>query len=584
MDNYTRTESPIHKEFVRKHHLKIYKNGYIFTKETELPYCPKCNRFLPDRFVEGRCPYCDYEEARGDQCDRCGRLLDPTKLVDPRCTICGAKPVIRRVKHWYFDMPRFTDHLLEYIKSNKQLPANARNFSLKLLEEGLKPRPITRDTRWGIQAPFEGAEDKTIYGWFENVLGYVSATIEYFKRRGETERWREFWFDKEAKTLFFIGKDNIPFHTLILPALLLATHEGYNLPWNVVTNEFLIFQGQKFSKSRRVGVWIDEALRLYPADYWRYTLLSIRPETKDTNFTWKIFIEKVNSDLNDTLGNFIHRTFKFINNYFGSVVPEPEGLDELDEATLNSVREKVDAVARNLEAFHIQAATREFLEISHIGNRYLNEKKPWKTIKEAPQEAANTLYVAIQIVKALAVTMHPFIPFTAENLWSLLNLPDSDYKGRWAEAKKPIPPGHKIKRAEPLFQKVEASEEALQRRLEEVRSTSASLTTTISIEDFSKVDIRIGRIVEAERVPNSKNLLRLIIDLGDVGLKQAVAGIAKHYKPEDLEGMLVAAVTNLAPRTIVGLKSEVMLLAAQNGKTIALIQPERSIEPGSRIT
>ncbi|KYH41284.1 MAG: methionyl-tRNA synthetase [Candidatus Bathyarchaeota archaeon B26-2] len=584
MDNYTRTESPIHKEFVRKHHLKIYKNGYIFTKETELPYCPKCNRFLPDRFVEGRCPYCDYEEARGDQCDRCGRLLDPTKLVDPRCTICGAKPVIRRVKHWYFDMPRFTDHLLEYIKSNKQLPANARNFSLKLLEEGLKPRPITRDTRWGIQAPFEGAEDKTIYGWFENVLGYVSATIEYFKRRGETERWREFWFDKEAKTLFFIGKDNIPFHTLILPALLLATHEGYNLPWNVVTNEFLIFQGQKFSKSRRVGVWIDEALRLYPADYWRYTLLSIRPETKDTNFTWKIFIEKVNSDLNDTLGNFIHRTFKFINNYFGSVVPEPEGLDELDEAALNSVREKVDAVARNLEAFHIQAATREFLEISHIGNRYLNEKKPWKTIKEAPQEAANTLYVAIQIVKALAVTMHPFIPFTAENLWSLLNLPDSDYKGRWAEAKKPIPPGHKIKRAEPLFQKVEASEEALQRRLEEVRSTSAPLTTTISIEDFSKVDIRIGRIVEAERVPNSKNLLRLMIDLGDVGLKQAVAGIAKHYKPEDLEGMLVAAVTNLAPRTIVGLKSEVMLLAAQNGKTIALIQPERSIEPGSRIT
>ena len=584
MDNYTRTESPIHKEFVRKHHLKIYKNGYIFTKETELPYCPKCNRFLPDRFVEGRCPYCDYEEARGDQCDRCGRLLDPTKLVDPRCTICGAKPVIRRVKHWYFDMPRFTDHLLEYIKSNKQLPANARNFSLKLLEEGLKPRPITRDTRWGIQAPFEGAEDKTIYGWFENVLGYVSATIEYFKRRGETERWREFWFDKEAKTLFFIGKDNIPFHTLILPALLLATHEGYNLPWNVVTNEFLIFQGQKFSKSRRVGVWIDEALTLYPADYWRYTLLSIRPETKDTNFTWKIFIEKVNSDLNDTLGNFIHRTFKFINNYFGSVVPEPKGLDELDETALNSVREKVDAVARNLEAFHIQAATREFLEISHIGNRYLNEKKPWKTIKEAPQEAANTLYVAIQIVKALAVTMHPFIPFTAENLWSLLNLPDSDYKGRWAEVKKPIPPGHKIKRAEPLFQKVEASEEALQRRLEEVRSTSAPLTTTISIEDFSKVDIRIGRIVEAERVPNSKNLLRLMIDLGDVGLKQAVAGIAKHYKPEDLEGMLVAAVTNLAPRTIVGLKSEVMLLAAQNGKTIALIQPERSIEPGSRIT
>jgi len=584
LDNYTRTESPLHKEFVRKHHLKIYKNGYIFTKETELPYCPKCKRFLPDRFVEGTCPYCGYGEARGDQCDRCGRLLDPTKLVNPHCTICRTKPVIRRVKHWYFDMPKFTDQLLDYIKSNKQLPDNARNFSLKLLQEGLKPRPITRDTKWGIPAPFEGAEDKTIYGWFENVLGYVSATIEYFKRRGEPERWREFWFHREAKSLFFIGKDNIPFHTLILPALLLATHEGYNLPWNVIANEFLMFQGQKFSKSRRVGVWIDEALRLYPADYWRYTLISIRPETKDTNFTWKVFIEKVNSDLNDTLGNFIHRTFKFINRYFGSVVPEPKNLDEVDEATLNAVREKVDEVARRLEAFHLQAAAREFLEISHIGNRYLNEKKPWKSIKEKPQEAANTLYVAVQIVKALAVTMHPFIPFTAEKLWNLLNLPDKNYKGRWAEAKKPIPPGHRIKRAEPLFKKVEESEEGLQRMLENVRSAKAPVTPTITIEEFSRVDLRIGRIVKAEPIPKSRNLLKLMIDLGDYGLKQAIAGVAEHYKPEDLEGKLIAVVANLAPKTIMGLRSEVMILAAQDGKVLAVIQPDRRVEPGSRIT
>jgi len=471
--NYTRTENPLHKKFVQDLLMKIYDNGYIFTQETELPYCPKCNRFLPDRFVEGTCPHCSYEQARGDQCEACGRLIEPTKLIHPYCTICRSTPVMKRSKHWYFDMPKFTDQLYEYIKNNERLPENARNFSLNLLKEGLKPRPVTRDNKWGIPAPFPGAEDKTIYVWVEAVLGYLSATVEYFKKLGQEEKWKEYWFNKDAKTLYFIGKDNIPFHTLILPALLLATQEDYNLPWNVDSVEFLMFEGQAFSKSRRIGVWIDEALQLFPADYWRYVLISTRPETKDTNFVWKTFIERVNSDLNDTLGNFIHRTLAFINQHFDSTAPKPSKLGGQDKRTLLSARKTVEKTAQDLEEFKLQEALRHVLSLSHLGNRYLNEKEPWKTLKTNPQSAANTLYVGAQIVKILAITLEPFTPFTAEKLWQLLNLPGNVHEQAWEETEKDLPTGHKINEAKPLFQKIKATEEELQRMLEKAKSDLA---------------------------------------------------------------------------------------------------------------
>jgi len=468
--NYTRTENSLHKKFVQDFLLKIYDNGYIFTQETELPYCPKCDRFLPDRFVEGICPSCGYEQARGDQCEACGSLLEPAKLIQPYCTICGSTPVIKRSKHWYFDLSKFNEQLRNYIKNNKQLPDNARNFSLNILQEGLKPRPVTRDNEWGIPAPFPGAKDKTIYVWVEAVLGYLSATVEYFKRRGEEEGWKEYWFNKEAKTLYFIGKDNIPFHTLILPALLLAAHEDYNLPWNVDSIEFLMFEGQAFSKSRRIGVWIDEALELFPADYWRYALISIRPETKDTNFSWKTFIEKVNADLNDTLGNFIHRTLTFINQHFNSALPKPSKLDEHDKSTLESATKMVEKIAQTLEEFRLQEALRHVIGLSHLGNRFLNEKEPWKKIKTNPQSAGNTLYVAAQIVKNLAITLEPFTPFTAEKLWKLLNLPGAVHERTWKETKRDLPTGHKINKAKPLFSKIKSTEEELQNILEKARS------------------------------------------------------------------------------------------------------------------
>ena len=468
--NYTRTENPIHKKFVRELLLKIYENGYIFTQETEQLYCPKCDRFLPDRFVEGTCPNCGTDDARGDQCDSCGSLLEPTNLLQPRCAICNSTPIKETRKHWYFDLPKLTEKLTDYIQNNENLPDNARNFTLNLLKEGLKPRPVTRDNKWGIQSPFPGSEDKTIYVWVEAVLGYLSATVQYFKQLGEEERWKEFWFNKEAKTLYFIGKDNIPFHTIILPALLLATHEDYNLPWTVHSTEFLMFDGQAFSKSRRIGVWIDEALELFPADYWRYSLMSIRPEVKDTNFSWTTLIEKVNSDLNDTLGNFVHRTLTFINRQFDSTVLQPYSLDEKDKAVLLEAKEIVNQNAERMEAFKLQEALRIAISLAHLGNRYFNEKEPWKTIKTDRQQSANTLYVAAQIVKQLAIILEPFIPFACEKLWTLLNLEGSVHEQLWSEKEKELPPGHKITKAKPLFSKIEESEEELQAKLEKVRS------------------------------------------------------------------------------------------------------------------
>lgn len=473
-DNYTRTESPVHKEFVQEFLMKIYWNGYIFSQETEMLYCEHDQRFLPDRFVEGKCPYCGYERARGDQCDRCGTLLETTFLLEPYCVICGNKPTVKTTRHWYIDLSRLTNQLSEYIRGNRQFPANAKNFSLNWIKEGLRPRAVTRDVEWGIPAPFPGAEGKTVYVWVDAVLGYVSATIEYCKRIGEPEKWREFWFNRNAKTLFFVGKDNIPFHTIILPALLLASGEDYNLPWNVSATEFLQFKGEKASKSRRIGIWIDEALELFPVDYWRFFLVATRPEAKDTNFSWDFFLEKVNADLNDTLGNFIHRTLTFINAQFNSEVPQPLKLTVEDEMILQGIREKVDAMAEELESAKLQSATNTLISLSRVGNQYLNENEPWNVLKTDKARAATILYVAVQIVKALVVVSSPIIPGTAEQLWQKLNLAGSVQRSSWEEALELLEVGHKIAIATPLFRKIDADEKQLDEMLAKVREKMAS--------------------------------------------------------------------------------------------------------------
>ena len=473
-DNYTRTESSVHKEFVQSLLLRIYERGYIFSEETRMLFCEKDKRFLPDRFVEGKCPYCEFERARGDQCDRCGRLLETSSLLEPYCVLCGNKPVLKNTKHWYIDLSRLAKPLSDYLQNNKELPANAKNFSLNWIKEGLRARAVTRDVEWGIPAPFPGATGKTIYVWVEAVLGYISATVEYYKRVGKPQLWREFWFNEEAKTLFFVGKDNIPFHTIILPALLLASGEGYNLPWKVSATEFLQFKGEKASKSRRVGIWIDEALELFPVDYWRFFLIATRPEAKDTNFSWDFFVDKINADLNDTFGNFIHRTLTFINARFNGEVPPAGKLSADENAVMESIREKINIISEEFEKSKLQSAANTLISLSRAGNQYLNEKEPWNLLKSDRSKAETVLYTAIQVVKALTVISTPILPNTAEQLWKTLNLSGGIHECRWSEASKPLDSGHRIDKPSPLFRKIDASADQLDELLLKAREKIAN--------------------------------------------------------------------------------------------------------------
>ena len=455
-DNYTRTESEVHKEFVREFMMKLYERGFIFEQDEVLPYCPNDKMFLPDRFVIGTCPYCGYDKARGDQCDECGRLLHPTELINPRCAICGAKPIFMVSHHWFIDLRKVQDKLLEWLEGHEELGDNVKNYSLQWVKQGLKPRSITRDVKWGIPAPFPGAEGKTIYVWFDALLGYVSAVKEYFiKTRGDPEAWKEWWFNPETRTIYFIGKDNIPFHSIILPALFLASGDPYVLPWRISATEYLMYEGQQFSKSRRIGVWIDEALEIAPADYWRWALARMRPETRDTNFTWQEFYRIVNSELNDDIGNFAHRVLSLIERRLGGAIPDPGRLAGEDEEAVARAVEAAWRVAKAMDAVRIKQATEHVLEVARAGNRFLNERQPWALLREDPREAASALYAAAAIVKVLAHVLAPFTPDAAQRLWEMLGQEGSVHEAVWDEhLEKPPRPGTRLRGVQPLFRKL----------------------------------------------------------------------------------------------------------------------------------
>jgi methionyl-tRNA synthetase len=411
-DNYTRTDSETHWRLTRELYMDIYNNdSYIFTQTERINYCTFDKRFLPDRFVEGTCPYCGYERARGDQCDNCGRLMDADKLIHPYCVICGRPTELRETKQWFFDLPKMSTYISDYL-TRAELSSNVISFCRGWMKDGLRPRSLTRDSKWGIKAPFPGAEDKTIYVWMDAVLGYVSAVIEYFEKRpGEEERWKEFWLDPSAKTSFFIGKDNIPFHAIILPSLLKASGKSYNEPNMISSTEFLNFEGQKFSKSRKIGIWTDEALEILPADYWRFYLVSIRPEEGDTNFKWDVLVEKVNSDLNDTIGNFVNRTLvgvqRFSENRFDLKPKElpADFQDSLDEA-LTRHQEISELFGRA----KLQAACRKVTEQGYVANRFLSNTEPWKVVKQDKPRALEIFYVALSIMKILTSELYPIVP------------------------------------------------------------------------------------------------------------------------------------------------------------------------------
>ncbi|MHA1623861.1 MAG: methionine--tRNA ligase [Promethearchaeota archaeon] len=584
-DNYTITNNPTHIEFVQNFYLDIQKNGLIFEKEIECFYCEKDGLYLPDRFVEGTCPHCVFEDARGDQCDNCQKLLTPLELNKPRCAICGSPPVIKKTKHWYFDFPKMQNELAKFIDTNELIPQNARQMCLNSISEGIPERAITRDLEWGIPAKFEGAENKTIYVWFEAVLGYVSAVKEWAdKIIKKPEKFDYFWKDKNTRTVYFIGKDNIIFHLIIFPGLLIgynkdkAEEDKFVLPYNVSSTEWLMYENTKFSKSRGVGIWIDDALELAPLDYWRFSLLYNRPETSDTSFLWKEFENNIKA-LNDNIGNFIHRTLIFIEKQFKSEIPERSTNDKTDEKFLDLIENMGKSTEDNMINFKIRKSIREIVSFGKECNVYLNTKAPWHLIKEDKAKAGHVFNICAQAVHAFAILLNPFIPDTSLQILSYLNL---DSKIEWQDIKNTaIKAGHKIKKPKPLFQKLDIKE--LQEKLKTLKEKKEKGDSElVSYDYFKKLDIRIALVEEIEKVPKADKLYKLSIDLGDEK-RTIVAGLAEHYKADELKGKKIVILANLEPRKLRGIESQGMLLAAVDGEIVSVLTPDKNIPLGAKI-
>ncbi len=587
-DNYTITHNPTHIEFVQKFYLEVQKNGYVFEKELEMLYCEDDNFFLPDRFVEGVCPHCEDENARGDQCDKCQKLLTPLELKKPRCAICDNTPVLRKTKHWYLDLPKLHDQLENLISQNEIIPQNARQMCLNSLAEGIPERAITRDLEWGIPAPFEGADNKSIYVWFEAVLGYVSAVKEWADNLvKDPSKFEYFWNDPNTKTVFFIGKDNIIFHLIVFPGLLLAFNENKNddekltLPYNVSSTEFLMYENDKFSKSRGIGIWIDEALKLAPLDYWRFSLVYNRPETSDTSFLWSEFDNNIKI-LNDNIGNFIHRTLTFIDKQFNGIIPKKLEYDDTDKKFIDLLNNISFEIGNSISNFKLRKALRDIVNFGKEGNVYLNSKAPWHLIKKDKNAAGHVFNICAQAVYAFGILLSPFIPGTSEKILSYINVHISENLKWDSINENSVKEGLKIKKPAPLFQKLDVQEikDKLQRFKEQ--KSKVGDKELVSYDDFKKLDIRVALIESVEKVPKADKLYKLSITLGDEK-RTLVAGLAEQYKAEELKGKKIVILANLEPRKLRGILSEGMLLAAVDGDVVSVLTPDKNIPPGAKI-
>ncbi len=553
--------------------MKIFNNGYIFTQEDEVFYCERDKLYLPDRFIIGKCPHCGYEAARGDQCEKCGSLLTPKELIEPRCAVCGQRPVIKKVRHYYFDLPKFTHKLKEFIINSSTLSENAKNFSIKMLEMGLKPRAITRNNKWGISAPFPGAEDLTIYVWFEAVLGYISAVIEYFEKRGERDKWKEWWWNPDTNVAFFIGKDNIPFHTIIFPALLMATGDPYTLRFYIGATEYLNFEGKKFSKTHKIGIWCDEAIKLLPADYWRYVLINIRPETRDSSFTWDIMEKIINEDLNNNIGNLIHRVITLIVKYLNGVVSKCNPMTKAQSDLINLISNIASNTKKLYYEMKFQKIPNEVQKIAKSANALINKERPWETIRTAPDLARSTIYTSLRAIIAIMTILYPIIPESSMKFFRYIGL---DKNIEWSLIFKELDKIEVSKDYKPLFRRI--SKEELIKKLNEIRGEEELIDASY----LSKIDIRVGLIEQAELKEGTEKIIRLIVNIGDRKLK-ILAGLGDYYKPDDLIGKRVIVITNIKPKKIIDEYSEAMILAADDGRRIKILTVDGFVKEGARV-
>ncbi|SNR50970.1 methionine--tRNA ligase [Lutibacter flavus] len=611
-DNYSRTSAEIHHKTASEFFKKLYDDGKFIEESSEQLYDAEANQFLADRFVVGTCPKCGNEESYGDQCESCGTSHNATDLINPKSAITGNVPTTKVTKHWYLPLDKYEKWLREWIVDGHKndWKTNVLGQVKSWLDDGLKPRAVTRDLDWGIPVPVEGGEGKVLYVWFDAPIGYISSTKEWAAREGKD--WEPYWKDKDTKLIHFIGKDNIVFHCIIFPAMLKA--EGsYILPENVPANEFLNLEGNKISTSKNWAVWLHEYLEDFPGkqDVLRYALTANAPETKDNDFTWKDFQARNNNELVAIFGNFINRVVVLTNKYYEGIISEPNEFSDVDNETLEKLQKFPSIIASSIERYRFREASQELMNLARLGNKYLADEEPWKQIKTDPKRVKTIMYVALQIAAGLSVVSEPFLPFTSEKLKGILNLMDIErsrsvgegvistplnHQLTWSDVSEKvelIQPNHQIGKAELLFAKIEDAE--IQAQLDKLEATKLANEAenkvvepqkeTIEFDDFTKLDMRVGTIIEAVKVPKTKKLLQLRVDVG-IDVRTIVSGIAESFKPEDIIGQKVTVLVNLAPRKLRGVESQGMILMTDTpeGK-LTFIEPENdSVGNGEQVS
>lgn len=597
-DNYSRTSGKTHHETASEFFKKMYEDGKFIEETTQQLYDEEAGQFLADRFVTGICPKCGNEEAYGDQCEKCGTSLNATDLINPKSTITGAVPSLKETRHWFLPLDQYEDWLKEWIlKGHKaDWKSNVYGQVKSWIDDGLRARAVTRDLDWGIPVPVEGADGKVLYVWFDAPIGYISSTKEWAEREGKD--WEPYWKDENTKLVHFIGKDNIVFHCIIFPVMLKA-HGNYILPENVPANEFLNLEGNKLSTSKNWAVWLHEYLQDFPEkqDVLRYVLTANAPETKDNDFTWKDFQARNNNELVAIFGNFINRVIVLTNKYYNGVIPEPGKLQEIDEKTIAELKAYPAVIASSIQKYRFREAQGELMNLARLGNKYLADEEPWKVIKQDEERVKTIMYVALQIASALATLSEPFLPFTSKKLKNMLNqeeeVSDTPAWDKIETQKALLPAEHQIGKAELLFSKVEDSE--IEKQLEKLEATKAAnemenqkaepQKDIATFDDFTKMDLRVGEIIEAEKMSKTKKLMKLKVDTG-IDKRTIVSGIAEHFKAEEIIGKKVTVLVNLAPRALRGVESEGMILMTEDaeGKLVFVNPDAENVKAGSVIS
>lgn len=579
-DIYSRTSSKTHHQTASDFFKTLYDKNVFDEIITEQYFDEKANQFLADRYIMGTCPKCSNPDAYGDQCEKCGSTLSPNELIEPRSTLSGEKPVLRKTKNWFLPLDKIQPKIEAYIDSHKDdWKSNVYGQCKSWLNQGLQPRAMTRDLDWGVKVPVEGAEGKVLYVWFDAPIGYISATKEYFEQKGESAKWKQYWKDKESRLVHFIGKDNIVFHCIIFPAMLME-HGDFIWAENVPANEFLNLEGDKISTSRNWAVWLHEYLQEFPnkQDELRYVLASIAPETKDSDFSWKDYQARVNNELVAILGNFVNRVMVLSHKYYEGKIPQ----GKLNTALLEKIENAHQLVSQSTEKYQFREALFEAMNLARAGNLYLQENEPWKLINTDKEKTAEVIYNSLVLTLHLAYILEPFMPFTCERILKMLNIKEPLVLQNLNHT---LSAEHQLGEAILLFSKVE--DEVIQKQIHKLQaskkvesstmnSENAALKTDIIYDDFIKMDIRIGTILEAERVPKTDKLLKLLIDTG-IDKRTVVSGIAEYYKPEEIIGQKVSVLANLSPRKIKGIESKGMILMAENADgTLSFVAPTKA--------